>query len=312
MIQKLQQWAAQRGYRVAWGSREGVERVRQELAARRADGELNEHFFESELAAIVDRTCEVSLGTVVLVAKPRPAHQVSFVFGNETVDTLLPPTYFRYRAVFEDVRRDLAENGLPGARVEHLPAPLKALAARLGLTKYGRNNISYAPDMGSYLQLCGYLTDAALPDTGETRSLEESLLPECDSCSVCVSLCPTRAISEERMLIRAERCLTFANENPGSWPEWVSPRIHHCLLGCLECQLSCPANPELPVEETGLCFSASETEFLLSTEAADGGITDAGIQSKFAWVGQTYAEPVIGRNLRALKDARQIRGGQIA
>ncbi len=302
MVEKLQQWAAQRGFRVAWGSREIVDIVRHEIVGRRANLELNDQFFEGEVKTLVSTTRDDPARTVVVVARPRPAHQVSFELNGEVFDTLLPPTYFRYRAVFEDVRMDLAANGLPGAHVEHLVAPLKAIAGRLGLVKYGRNNLCYAPGLGSYFQLCGYLTDAELPEPERAESLVASLLPECESCNACLSMCPTGAITEERILLRAERCLTFANENPGDWPEWVNPQDHNCLLGCLECQRACPENPELTVEHTGLRFSATETNLLLSDDSAVHGNTETGIRAKLAWLGQTYAEPVLGRNLRALKD----------
>jgi epoxyqueuosine reductase len=305
MVEKLQQWAAQRGYRVAWGSRKVVESVRKEIADRRANLELNGRFFEGELTALIGEGRDDAGRTVVVVAKPRPAHTVGFDFEGEVFDALLPPTYFRYRAVFEDVRVDLEANGLPGARVGHLVAPLKAIAGRLGLVSYGRNNISYAPGLGSYFQLCGYLTDADLPVLEEAERVVKPLLPECEGCSACLSMCPTGAITEERMLLRAERCLTFANENPGDWPEWVDPRVHNCLLGCLECQRVCPANPELPIEHTGLRFSANETRLLLSDDAVVHGNVETGIRAKLAWLGQTYSVPVLGRNLRALRGAAE-------
>ena len=59
-------------------------------------------------------------------------------------------------------------------------APLKPLAVRLGLVRYGRNNVTYAPGMGSYIQLLGYLTDASLPLPDGWRPQEPTLLPECE------------------------------------------------------------------------------------------------------------------------------------
>ena len=50
-------------------------------------------------------------------------------------------------------------------------APIKTVAAMLGLVRYGRNNIAYADGIGSYLQLCGYITDArlAIPEVRRTE-----------------------------------------------------------------------------------------------------------------------------------------------
>lgn len=58
--------------------------------------------------------------------------------------------------------------------------------------------------------------------------------------------------------------------------------MHRCVLGCLECLRACPANPELPVEETSLCFTAADIDCLLSRDVAGAAETSAGIQSKLA------------------------------
>jgi epoxyqueuosine reductase len=298
------EWAAQRGYRIAWGPSSVVEDVRREIAGRLSGSQIDDRFFEHELRAILGGESDNLGQTVVVVAKPRPAHLVHFDLDGKSFDALLPPTYFRYRALFEEIRLDLAENGLPGARTEMLTAPLKAVAAHLGLISYGRNNITYVPGLGSYFQLCGYMTDAALPETGLKP---ESLLAQCENCGLCMQMCPTGAIMEDSVLLRAERCLTYANENAGDWPGWVDPRAHNSLLGCLECQRCCPANPELTIEDTGVSFSNAETRLLLSQDLSTMSAgAENGIRSKLAWLGQPYVEPVLGRNLRALIRAKSL------
>jgi epoxyqueuosine reductase len=239
--------------------------------------------------------------SVVVVAAPSQAFRVSFDLGDRLVETILPPTYRRYRVTFEEVRQDLWANGLAGARVEHLTGPLKAIAARLGLVRYGRNNLAYADGMGSYLQLCGFVTDVRLP-AADYAARSPMLLPECEDCEVCRLACPTGAIDATRVLLHAERCLTFANENPGEWPEWVPARAHHCLLGCLACQRGCPANPKLATSNSGVAFSAEETRALLDEGTPADRKHEDGIRKKLAWLGQPYAEPVLGRNLCALLD----------
>ena len=204
MIERLQQWAAQRGYRIAWGPGSIVERAQHEIEARKSESEIDGRFYDHELKSIVGGEHAVSVRSVLIVAMPRPAHVVHFDVDGKDFEALIPPTYFRYRATFEDVRRDLAENGLPGVGLEYPAAPLKATAAYLGLIRYGRNNISYAEDLGSYIQLCGYWVDASLPQIEETHAV--SLLKQCENCSICASICPTDAITEERVLLRAERC----------------------------------------------------------------------------------------------------------
>lgn len=308
MIEALQRWAAKRGCAIAWGPMEVVREAQEEIASRRKAGELDDGFFLSELTSVADSPGISDGGTVVMVAWPVPAHTIVFDLGDERFEAVLPPTYVRYRARFEDIHLDLARHGLPGARIEYLAGPLKATAARLGLIRYGRNNIGYAAGLGSYVQLCGFITDASLP-VREPALPGPRLLGQCESCSACRSACPTGAISEDRVLLRAEKCLTLANENPGEWPAWLPSNAHNCLLGCLLCQTVCPANPALLVELTGLHFSPAETRWLMESGGETNPRAESGFRAKLAWLGQPYAEPVIGRNLQALVASRR---GRIA
>ena len=305
MDDRLRNWSDDRGYRIAWGSAEVVEMARDAVVARRDGGELDEEFYNDHIEGLLDGDALERGETVIVVAMPRPAHRVAFDIGGSRFDALLPPTYVRYRQTFEEVREDLAANVLPGARVARLVAPIKTVAAMLGLVRYGRNNITYADGIGSYLQLCGYITDAklAVPEAAPARGPQ--LLPECDGCNVCLATCPTKAIEEDRVLIRAERCMTLANENSGDWPTFAPPRSHHCLLGCLRCQRSCPANPKLRITHSGVRFSADETARLLDGQGPADDHTENGIHSKLVLLDQVNARPVLGRNLRALLDARR-------
>lgn len=301
MVETLRRWAAERGYLVGWGLPSAIAAARDDVLSRRHSGELDAGFYAGNLAGFESFAAPwEGPATVVVVVMPRPAHTVAFTLGGRQVEAVFPPTYVRYQPLFEEVRSDLQEHGLPGARVERLDVPLKSLAARLGLVRYGRNNLTYAPGLGSYLQLFGYLTDAVLPLPADWRPCEPELLPECEDCSVCLAACPTGAIGGDRVLLHGESCLTVVNENAGEWPGWIPPSAHHCIIGCLSCQRPCPANPELPVERTGVVFTAEETEALLGDGGVHEGPAWEGIKTKLEQIGQPYHEPVIGRNLRAL------------
>ncbi|MGV8039425.1 MAG: 4Fe-4S double cluster binding domain-containing protein [Thermoanaerobaculaceae bacterium] len=297
MIETLQRWAVDRGYRVAWGPAEVLDEACAAVAACHARGELDERFWDEELAAIAGPGAVPGGGSVVVVAVPAPAHSIAFERPDGRLDAVVPPTYVRYRARFEDVRRDLAAHGLPGARIEHLDAPLKSVAACLGLVRYGRNNIAYAEGLGSYIQLCGFWSDAELP---ARPPLPPHLLDECATCGICAALCPTGAITDERVLLHAERCLTRANESEGEWPRWATAESHGCLIGCLACQRACPANPALPIEDSGLVFSTNETAALLAARPGSTLPGEAGVARKLAWLGLSAPPAVLGRNLGAL------------
>ncbi len=162
MIERLQRWATGQGYRVGWGPLEVITAALADVEARHISRVLDAYTSESFSSEGAESLRARGLVSVVVVVKPRPAHSVLFELAGERHETLLPPTYFRYQNIFEEVRKDLSERGLPGAQVETLRAPLKQVASRLGLVSYGRNNVTYAPGLGSYFQLLGYLTDAGM------------------------------------------------------------------------------------------------------------------------------------------------------
>jgi epoxyqueuosine reductase len=297
------QWAGERGYRVAWGSLEIVGSACSDLVARREARELDEELFREVLAPVSSPELPEWAASVIVVATPRPAFRVGFDLGDRVLETILPPTYRRYRATFEEVRQDLQANALPGARIEQIKAPLKAVATRLGLVRYGRNNITYAGGIGSFLQLCGYLTDANLDC--EVRSPQAPmLLDECDGCDTCSLACPTGAIDPDRVLLHAERCLTFVNERPAPWPPWLPATAHHCLIGCLACQRCCPANPELEIRDSGVTFSADETRLLLEEGTSASRRNEDSIQRTLGKLGLSEEPSLLGRNLRALLERR--------
>ena len=300
---RLSEWAAARGWLVAWGPPAAIDVVRTELAARMGGGELDARFARESLSSFSFDLPPLARGrwSVLIVALPRPAHRVAFTVGRRRVEAILPPTYVRYRPTFETVREHLVAEPLAASRVERLDVPLKPLAARLGLVRYGRNNLTYAPPLGTYMQLAGYVTDADLPVSDGWRPLEPALLDDCEDCLICEAVCPTSAIGDDRVLLHAERCLTFANENHAPLPAWIPPGAHHTLIGCLECQRHCPANPDLLVEDTGILFSESETAALLAGDAGEAAAL-ARVREKMAPLALTE-EGLIGRNLQALLSA---------
>ncbi|HOG29171.1 MAG TPA: 4Fe-4S binding protein [Vicinamibacterales bacterium] len=301
MEAELRGWARRRGFAVAWGPAGVLPLARRVVQWQRRTGKIDERFASRHLSFARGRPPRG--WQALVVAMPRPAHSVGFVTSGRRIQALFPPTYERYLRTFEDVRCDLAEGPLKGCELAVAAAPLKTAASLLGLVRYGRNNLTYAAGMGSYLQLLGYVTNARLRVPPDWRPCVPRLLDECDGCRICEARCPTGAISSERVLLRAELCLTLANETPGPWPSHVPSGVHHCLIGCLSCQRDCPANPELPVVESGVEFSEAETRALLDGRSRTGCVREA-IGRKLDLLGQPCQEEVIGRNLRALSADR--------
>ena len=320
--ERLKEWAATRGYGLAIAGAGVIEAVKKKLEERRSAGMIDPGFYEENLAsfqflegiAVTERKC------VVMVAVPCPIHVLPVTVGGRRIDALIPPTYVRYKATFAAVLGDMRENALgPDVEAETLKVPLKSLAVHMGLVSYGRNNITYAPGLGSGYQLCGYVVGIGGAAAGKCPTAEgrETVLERCASCQACVKACPTGAIREDRFLISAERCFTLHSESRKPIPAWAKLPKTLCLIGCMACQQVCPENKgRLKTAPSGVEFTAEETEAVLEAgkriEALDGsGLKGAagpavGLQDIAAWrsalaksdgLGITEDLEVMGRNL---------------
>jgi len=294
------EWADERGYRMVCGDAALVGEACRAVEDLYGDGLLDEGFYTGYLANYLGKNDLSSAKTVIIVAVPRPAHRARFELDDGPFEAVVPPTYMLNSDVHRQVGRELKE-GLLDDRHALVPlwAPSKTLATRMGLSVYGRNNVTYLPDLGSYFQLAGYLTDAALePRKSELQAPQ--VMPECETCRACRKACPTGAIGEDRFLLRAERCVTLHNEYEYPWPEWLPPSAHNCLVGCSRCQEACPVNEgRLRYEAPNPSFDKEETAAILSVDP-DSSPVWRGIKAKLECAGMPGFETLIGRNLKAL------------
>ncbi|MFX1323321.1 MAG: 4Fe-4S double cluster binding domain-containing protein [Promethearchaeota archaeon] len=206
------------------------------------------------------------IDSLFIVSIPVPQFEAKFHYKGKELILLIPPTYLYSTDIINQMKNMLAEILKPkGFNYAYAQLPQKTLAVRSGLAKYGRNNISYVPGMGSFYRLVTFYTDVAIE---QDNWYDLSMMELCKECSACVRNCPTGAIPTDRFLLRAGKCLTFHNEQPGdvSFPNWINPFWHNCLVGCLRCQKICPANKKVKEwTEPGPNFSEKETEWLLNT-----------------------------------------------
>ena len=140
--------------------------------------------------------------------------------------------------------------GPAGYKVARARIPVKLLAVRTGLAQYGRNNIAYVRNLGSFVRLDAFCTDAPL-HVEDYKSKGSWRLSSCPPCRNCHHVCPTGCIPYDGKVIDAERCLTYLNEHEGEWPEWLDPRGHNSLVGCMLCQEMCPVDRVLPAHPQG-------------------------------------------------------------
>jgi len=239
--------------------------------------------------------------SLISIVMPNPKVMVQFQYRGRPVPCAVPAHYTNWernnRRALQYLRDYLSPQGFSVAMTITLPQ--KLLAVHCGLALYGRNNICYNEEFGSYMQIMAYLSN--LP-CGEGPWVPLGRMKRCDICGACVAACPTGAIDPERRLIDSDRCITYFDELPGEeYPAWIDKDAHNSLFGCTKCQDCCPGNAcnrdNVPA---GAVFTQEETEALLA--CTDGAYPDAlaakidemGIPPEYGRTG------VLPRNLRAL------------
>lgn len=203
--------------------------------------------------------------SILVVAAPQIITKANFKFNDKTYSLTIPPTY-----VARDIRAKVKELLDELCRVNNFSyqgaqLPLKQVAVKSGLAKYGRNNITYVDGMGSFHLLLGYYMDL---DLSKDSWQVSEMASDCKSCSICIRNCPTGSISSDQFLIRAEKCITYLNEYEYDFPQWMKPEWHNSLIGCMSCQFKCPKNAAFVNESKVFAeFTEEETQMLLNKVA---------------------------------------------
>jgi len=237
--------------------------------------------------------------SIIIVSTPQPTLRTTIHWKGKTLKLLVPPTYYDGEKIVREARQELRK-ALGPRRYKLVRAflPQKLLAARSGLAMYGRNNITYIPGHGSFHRLTSFFTDYESPSDFWQ---DKKALPLCSKCTACMKACPTGTITEDRFLIRVNRCLTYLNEKKArhAFPKWVNPKAHNALIGCLICQRACPYNKDFKerYEDRGE-FSEKEVAYLLKGDFK--GKEAAKMERKLKRIGLDLT--TFPRNLKALLD----------
>jgi epoxyqueuosine reductase len=123
-------------------------------------------------------------------------------------------------------------------------------------------------EQGSWFFLGEIFIDLPLPvDTPQDN--------HCGTCSACIDICPTQAITAPYQL-DARRCISYLTiEFKGSIPVELRPFIGNRIYGCDDCQLTCPWNR--------FAQKTIEPDF-----AVRNGLDDVALTELFAWDEATF------------------------
>ncbi|MDF1538506.1 MAG: 4Fe-4S double cluster binding domain-containing protein [Candidatus Thorarchaeota archaeon] len=240
--------------------------------------------------------------SIVIIAVFTPLLTANFHYNGESHQILVPHYY--EDGITEEHLKNTIKNqiiGHNGYRIENAKTSvlLKRLAVRSGLGRYGRNNLCYVDGFGSFVRLHAFFTDFEFE---EDNWIEAKIMDSCEKCKICQNNCPTGSINDENFVIDIEKCIPLYNEIPGEFPWWINPESHNALMGCMKCQLICPANNEVvKLTQTLEDVSEEETKALLEGNPTDDQIASLSKKTKmFIPEHASYYVPVLSRNLRAL------------
>ncbi len=243
---------------------------------------------------------ELSWGkSFINVAIPNKIVQVDFHHQGKKKRILVAPGYVssggRWTGLTDHIKEHIIGN--QKAELERGPfLPQKLMAARSGLGAYGRNNIIFIPEFGSYHALLTYVTDHEF----EAQPWRQpQMLRECEGCNICYENCPNKCITPENFVIDAGRCIPLYNEENEDMPDWMDPKVHNALVGCLLCTIKCPVNAhrhddldimeDITEEETDMILSGTEDEQL-----------KASVTEKIGRIGAAADFTYLSRNLKLL------------
>lgn len=186
--------------------------------------------------------------SIIVIAAPQPISRTHFTLGTKKHTVIMPPTYlFNTSSEPGETQKKIAE--LTGVLEKILSPenykaikvnlPGKLAAARSGLGAYGKNNICYIDNQSSFYWIGVYISN--MPCESDSWKAP-AVMAACEGCDLCLKNCPTGAIANDRFIIHANKCITLLNENKEDFPEWLNPKWHNSLIGCMKCQLICPIN----------------------------------------------------------------------
>ncbi|MGI6663861.1 MAG: 4Fe-4S double cluster binding domain-containing protein [Christensenellaceae bacterium] len=305
MIQGLQETLAMHGRKSAVVPFTRIEDLKRDMISLKNDAFHTDWMdrmilhITSEEARFMPKEIDFTPLSIITVIKQGPKVRIPFMYQGKEIHCVLPPYFSQFYESNDktlcDIQNYLTPYGF--SAITAVTVPQKMLAVHTGLAQYGRNNICYNEEFGSYLYIMSYFSDMPCE---EGPWLPLSRMEICETCEACIQACPTDAIDEKRKLIDANHCIVYSNELPGAFPAWITAEMHNSLVGCMLCQDCCPMNAKNEKNiETSVGFTEAETmEILQHKEGVPWG---QAVAEKLRNIGISPEHVVpLPRNLAAL------------
>jgi epoxyqueuosine reductase len=140
----------------------------------------------------------------------------------------------RLQELANKIRSEFGEFGYR-VFVDSAPVMEKPIAQKAGLGWQGKHTNLINKDAGSWFFLGELFTDIPL-------QVDVPAEDHCGSCTACMDVCPTNAITGPYQL-DARKCISYLTiEHKGSIPIEFRKAIGNRIYGCDDCQLFCPWN----------------------------------------------------------------------
>ncbi len=165
-----------------------------------------------------------------------------YALGDDYHDVMLPK--LEQLAAFLKTLDPTAESR---CYVDTGPVMEKPWAARAGVGWQGKHTNLIDPKRGSWFFVGEILTTTPFvlslsKDKVVVRQAHHERLPTCGTCTRCIEICPTRAITAPYQ-VDARLCISYLTiEHKGSIPEELRPMLGNHIYGCDLCQDVCPWN----------------------------------------------------------------------
>lgn len=167
------------------------------------------------------------------------------------------------------------------------------LAVKSGLGWRGKHTLLLNRERGSLFFLGEIYTSLDLRPVAAKQS------EHCGSCSACIDICPTQAITAPYRL-DARRCVSYLTiEHKGSIPMEFRRPIGNRIYGCDDCQLVCPWNKFAQV--------AKHPDF-----AVRNALDTISLIESFAWSESEFLQKTEGSAIRRIGHERWLRNVAVA